>query len=76
MVLMFRVRLTFYIVPIKGVANGLRLPCHDISTFTGWTPPEPLDLIVAVSFGLKVPPRILNGSSFGGLNLHPSLLPE
>ncbi|KAJ9660286.1 Methionyl-tRNA formyltransferase [Neophaeococcomyces mojaviensis] len=33
-------------------------------------------MIVAVSFGLLVPPRILNACRFGGLNVHPSMLPD
>ena len=36
----------------------------------------PINLIVAVSFGLFVPPRILEGTRYGGLNVHPSMLPE
>lgn len=36
----------------------------------------PINLVVAVSFGLFVPPRILKGAKYGGLNVHPSLLPE
>ncbi|KAL8759857.1 MAG: hypothetical protein Q9184_003510, partial [Pyrenodesmia sp. 2 TL-2023] len=41
------------------------------------TPSEaPINLIVAVSFGLLVPPRILSAAKYGGLNVHPSLLPE
>ncbi|KAJ5709964.1 methionyl-tRNA formyltransferase family protein [Penicillium malachiteum] len=67
-------------VPIKEVASGLSLPIHEIDTFTGWTPPVtengPINLIVAVSFGLFVPPRILNAASYGGVNVHPSLLPD
>ncbi|KAH2919515.1 hypothetical protein KXW73_002609 [Aspergillus fumigatus] len=39
-------------------------------------PGGPINLIVAVSFGLFVPPRILNAAKYGGLNVHPSLLPE
>jgi len=31
---------------------------------------------VAVSFGLFVPPRILRGAEYGGINVHPSLLPD
>lgn len=31
---------------------------------------------MAVSFGLLVPPRILNAAQYGGLNVHPSLLPD
>ncbi len=43
-------------------------------------PPRPhgngINLIIAVSFGLFVPPRILNGAKYGGLNVHPSMMPE
>ncbi|EAS33032.3 methionyl-tRNA formyltransferase [Coccidioides immitis RS] len=67
-------------VPIKAVAENLSLPVHEIDTFTGWTPPQPqqgpCNLIVAVSFGLRVPPRILGAARYGGLNIHPSLLPD
>jgi methionyl-tRNA formyltransferase len=59
------------------VAQGeLQLKTHEIDTFTGWTPPLPINLVIAVSFGLFVPPRILNGAKYGGLNVHPSLLPD
>ncbi|KAJ5084389.1 hypothetical protein NUU61_008968 [Penicillium alfredii] len=67
-------------VPIKEAASALSLPIHEIDTFTGWAPPVssngPVNLIIAVSFGLFVPPRILNGAKYGGLNIHPSLLPD
>ncbi|KAI9877868.1 MAG: Methionyl-tRNA formyltransferase [Pleopsidium flavum] len=67
-------------VPIQAVAKELALPIHNIDTFTGWAPPkpdnEPINLIIAVSFGLLVPPRILNGAQYGGLNVHPSMLPD
>ncbi|KAF2199086.1 Formyltransferase [Delitschia confertaspora ATCC 74209] len=63
-------------VPIKHVAEELELRTHEIDTFTGWTPPCPPNLVVAVSFGLLVPPRILNAAKYGGLNVHPSLLPD
>ncbi|KAF9882728.1 Methionyl-tRNA formyltransferase [Aspergillus nanangensis] len=67
-------------VPIKAAATQLSLPIHEIDTFKGWTSPVlpegPINLIIAVSFGLFVPPRILNGAKYGGLNVHPSLLPE
>lgn len=43
------------------------LPCR---------PPQRFNLIIAVSFGLFVPPRIINSVKYGGLNLHPSLLPD
>ena len=70
---------------IKKVAEELQLPLHQIDTFTGWAPPSysnnndapsAVNLIVAVSFGLLVPPRILRGVTYGGLNVHPSLLPQ
>jgi methionyl-tRNA formyltransferase len=64
-------------VPIKKVATEeLELPTHIIDTFTGWTPPIQYNLIIAVSFGLFVPPRILNLAEYKGLNVHPSLLPD
>ncbi|KAJ5157477.1 uncharacterized protein N7482_008577 [Penicillium canariense] len=67
-------------MPIKEAATALSLPIHEIDTFTGWTPPVtpngPINLIIAVSFGLFVPPRILNAAKYGGLNVHPSLLPD
>ncbi|QKX56254.1 uncharacterized protein TRUGW13939_03355 [Talaromyces rugulosus] len=63
-------------VPIKDVATRLGLPIHEVDTFTGWTPPRnPVDLIVAVSFGLFVPSRLLEAAKYGGINVHPSLLP-
>ncbi|KAI5360226.1 putative formyl transferase [Septoria linicola] len=63
-------------VPIKSLAQSLELPLHQIDTFKGWSPPSHFDLVVAVSFGLLVPPRILNTAKYGGLNVHPSLLPD
>lgn len=65
-----------FAVPIKAAAQELALPAHEIDTFTGWTPPTPYDLVVAVSFGLLVPPRILKAATYGGLNVHPSMLPD
>ncbi|KXT04203.1 hypothetical protein AC578_122 [Pseudocercospora eumusae] len=63
-------------VPIKSTAQSLSLPIHHLDTFTGWSPPSPVDLIVAVSFGLLVPARLLKHAKYGGLNVHPSLLPD
>jgi methionyl-tRNA formyltransferase len=63
-------------VPIHTHATSLNLPTHSFDTFTKWTPSSPLSLIIAVSFGLLIPPRILNLSVHGGINLHPSLLPD
>lgn len=63
-------------VPIQGLAEKLKLPFHAIDTFTGWSPPKDINLVIAVSFGLFVPPRILRGAKYGGLNVHPSILPD
>ncbi|CBX92261.1 hypothetical protein IAQ61_000442 [Plenodomus lingam] len=64
-------------VPIQKVAEEeLKLPTYALDTFTGWAPPTPINLIIAVSFGLLVPSRLLSSAKFGGLNLHPSLLPD
>lgn len=64
------------------LARELDLPIHQRDTFTGWELPRSrsarkhFNLIIAVSFGLFVPPRIINAVKYGGLNLHPSLLPD
>ncbi|KAK3903838.1 Methionyl-tRNA formyltransferase [Staphylotrichum tortipilum] len=67
-------------VPVRTLAEELGLPIHERDTFTGWDMPEPeghhINLIIAVSFGLFVPPRLINASKYGGLNVHPSLLPD
>ncbi|KAJ4331832.1 Methionyl-tRNA formyltransferase [Ascochyta clinopodiicola] len=63
-------------VPITHAARDLSLPIHTFDTFTGWTPPFSYNLVIAVSFGLLVPPRILSLARYGGLNVHPSLLPD
>ncbi|KXX81946.1 Methionyl-tRNA formyltransferase, mitochondrial [Madurella mycetomatis] len=67
-------------VPLRTLADKLGLPVHVRDTFTGWDMPQPdgaqINLIIAVSFGLFVPPRLLNLSRYGGLNVHPSLLPD
>ncbi len=64
---------------LKTVAQELGIKdVYEGDTFTGWSPPEDklINLIIAVSFGLFVPPRILNGAKYRGLNIHPSLLPD
>lgn len=68
--------------PLVDTTQALGLRSHEIDTFTGWNPPQfdeaprKINLIIAVSFGLFVPPRLLIGSLYGGLNIHPSMLPE
>ncbi|TEA18674.1 Methionyl-tRNA formyltransferase [Colletotrichum sidae] len=63
-------------VPLKKLAEELNLPIHTRDTFTGWQPESSINLIIAVSFGLFVPPRLLKLAKYGGLNIHPSLLPD
>ncbi|WAO89659.1 Methionyl-tRNA formyltransferase [Fusarium falciforme] len=63
-------------VPCKILAEELGLKIHQRETFTKWELPEATNLVVAVSFGLFVPPRILRSAKYGGLNVHPSLLPD
>ncbi|OTA03652.1 hypothetical protein A9Z42_0040830 [Trichoderma parareesei] len=63
-------------VPCKSAAEHLGLRIHQRETFRNWSMPEGTNLIVVVSFGLFVPPRILKSAKYGGLNVHPSLLPH
>ncbi|PHH49189.1 Methionyl-tRNA formyltransferase [Ceratocystis fimbriata CBS 114723] len=63
-------------VPLQTLAEKLALPIHERDTNTGWTPPFDYNLIVAVSFGLLIPPRLIRAAKYGGLNLHPSMLPD
>ncbi|KAJ4155658.1 hypothetical protein LMH87_000894 [Akanthomyces muscarius] len=63
-------------VPCKDLAQELGLKIHEKETFRGWKLPQGINLVVAVSFGLFVPPRILSSARYGGLNVHPSLLPH
>ena len=39
-------------------------------------PGRDINLIIAVSFGLLIPARLIEAVKYGGLNVHPSLLPE
>lgn len=65
-------------MPLKSFAESLSLPVHVLpaDTFTKWTPPTIPSLIITASFGLLVPPRLLRLAKHGGINLHPSLLPD
>ncbi|KAH7149337.1 formyl transferase [Dactylonectria estremocensis] len=63
-------------VPCKVLAEEMGLVTHQRDTFTKWELPEATNLVIAVSFGLFVPPRILRSAKYGGLNVHPSLLPD
>ncbi|KAL5612210.1 hypothetical protein BROUX41_000250 [Berkeleyomyces rouxiae] len=63
-------------VPLQKLAEKLALVVHERDTNTGWTPNFPYNLIVAVSFGLMIPARLIRAAKYGGLNLHPSMLPD
>lgn len=66
--------------PIRAAAEQLGLPLHERDSFRGWQLPrsddETINLIIAVSFGLFIPARILQSAEYGGLNIHPSILPK
>ena len=36
---------------------------------------EKINMLIAVSFGLFIPARLVEDAKYGGLNVHPSLLP-
>lgn len=67
-------------MPIKAVATELDLLLHQIDSFRSWNRDwlshRPYNLVVAVSFGLLVPAAVLEKAKYGGLNVHPSLLPD
>ncbi|KAK6333319.1 Methionyl-tRNA formyltransferase [Orbilia javanica] len=64
--------------PVRKFANSKCMSIYtlDAEQFNDWKPPHAVDLIVAVSFGLFIPSRILEYARFGGLNVHPSFLPK
>ncbi|KAF3081434.1 Methionyl-tRNA formyltransferase [Orbilia oligospora] len=64
--------------PIRDFAESksLNIFSLDEEQFNDWEPPRTVDLIIAVSFGLFIPSRILEYARFGGLNVHPSFLPK
>ena len=62
---------------MAGVSTLHLLPCDQLKLRQPPTPVgEEINLVIAVSFGLLIPPRILGRAKYGGLNVHPSLLPE
>ncbi|KUJ15683.1 uncharacterized protein LY89DRAFT_647570 [Mollisia scopiformis] len=67
-------------VPIYEAAKNLGLTIHQRDTFAGWDLPTPdgesISLIIAVSFGLFIPARLIRAVKYGGLNVHPSMLPN
>ncbi|TWU79108.1 Methionyl-tRNA formyltransferase [Metarhizium rileyi] len=64
------------VVVIEQPVWELNLPIHQRESFRNWDLPNGTNLIIVVSFGLFVPPRILTSAHYGGLNVHPSLLPD
>ncbi|RKP06575.1 formyl transferase [Thamnocephalis sphaerospora] len=69
-------------VPVKQYAQQYGLPVHypPPKTLRNWTVPMAtdggnFDLAVVVSFGYFLPPSVLDSFRWGGLNVHPSLLP-
>lgn len=59
-----------------GSTNGLLIVFGKLSEANITQPPKSINLIIVVSFGLFVPKRILRSVKYGGLNVHPSFLPE
>ncbi|KAG5922386.1 hypothetical protein E4U61_005263 [Claviceps capensis] len=62
--------------PCKSLAQDLGLRLHERGTFEDWDLPVGTNLIVVVSYGVFIPARILASAKYGGLNVHPSLLPD
>ncbi|CAZ86348.1 unnamed protein product [Tuber melanosporum] len=68
-------------VPVKSLAESLSLPRHEIYNFeSDWNLPdnifgEKINMLIAVSFGIFIPARLIMDAKYGGLNVHPSLLP-
>ncbi|PHH59830.1 hypothetical protein CDD81_2466 [Ophiocordyceps australis] len=63
-------------VPCEVFANLKKLKIHERETFHKWELPPGINLIIAVSFGLFVPGRLIRAAKYGGLNIHPSFLPD
>ncbi|PWW78731.1 Formyltransferase [Tuber magnatum] len=68
-------------VPVKSLAKSLSLPRHEVYNFgSNWKLPdnifgEKINMLIAVSFGLFIPAQLISDAKYGGLNVHPSLLP-
>ncbi|KAI9899946.1 hypothetical protein N3K66_004208 [Trichothecium roseum] len=57
-------------------AKSFGMPLHQLSSFEHFEMPKGINLIIAVSFGLFIPASVLRQCRYGGLNVHPSLLPD
>ncbi|KAI9889946.1 MAG: Methionyl-tRNA formyltransferase [Vezdaea aestivalis] len=64
--------------PIHDYAISNDMVIHQVDDFAKWETPHPWDfnLIIAVSFGLFIPSRLIRATKYGGLNVHPSVLPD
>lgn len=65
--------------PMTLLAKRMQYPVSHVKEFSlkaDELPDGEWDLIVAVSFGHKIPAAVLNKMKVGGLNIHPSLLPR
>lgn len=65
--------------PMTLLANRMGFPVHHVHNFSlksSELPEGEWDLIVAVSFGHKITPPVLDQMKVGGINIHPSLLPR
>jgi methionyl-tRNA formyltransferase len=66
-------------VPIKSAAEQLGISVYQTDRFKDFdvsSVRQDINLIVAVSFGLLIPAKVIQGANYGGINVHPSLLPE
>lgn len=65
--------------PMTTLARQMQWPHSHAAKFLytpDEMPPGSWDLIIAVSFGHKISPKVLAQCSAGGLNVHPSKLPK
>jgi methionyl-tRNA formyltransferase len=70
--------------PVKQYAVDHFIPIHEVDdsidfSMNGWELPsfqEKFDIGVVVSFGYRIPDRIINSFPLGMVNFHPSLLPQ
>jgi methionyl-tRNA formyltransferase len=67
-------------VSIKPIAQDFGLPLHQLDGFDdsdlSGVYDSDFNLIIAVSFGLLIPADLISRAKYGGLNVHPSFLPE
>jgi len=71
------------LTPVKSFALQQGLGLHQITsaTFKSWQAPAlpsggNFDIGIAVSFGYFIPAHVISSFRYGGINMHPSLLPR